>query len=479
MTDLHTLSDRNDIRTHIQIVADLQTPVTIESGGFKLSDCRLIYTHANGERLFVCIPSWQSPENGVLHFAYTLHEVPYQFSSKIEGRADAHGNMTLVPTRLPKTIQSFNRRLFNRTKFSPNDPMGFFIQIDKGKAIHVFAEDISAGGIGFLVPESLNLFSLGNQYSIKIYIPEFGQIRAQVNVRNLRKLIGMLRIGVKFTSLDVKYRMKIIEIVTRAMSNTTSYIENSGDADKKRILLDDHGAKFPLWPFLEKSYNVLRRSLIANHLDREAFLSDLIILNLDSGSPTKTLKYVRKSSQLRLPLILTSKRYATLPSDMPEVRFARSSITPNELTTTIDRLIYEYRWSQKISQTDIDNAPMTRILLLNHSQVLPENILDALTGHFFNLDIINDDQNLINRSVDIDPDVVLVVHSDNPDNRARTMMTLKILNLNKFLKPKPKILLTSDQTLADDSKSQNLVIQTVSLPVLAPTLLQAITSVTQ
>jgi PilZ domain len=467
------LSDRNDIGAHVQVLAGLRIPVTIKAeGGFELPGCRLLYQPSYGENLFVQLPCGQCPDNGAVQVTYGLHGAPYQFSCEINGKAGGQNDLEVLPVRLPKTIQAINRRLYIRTKFPLNDPLGFDICISRHNTMRVLAEDISAGGIGFFVPDNLNQFTLGEKYPIKLRLPESGEILTQLAVRNLRQLIGMHRIGGKFVALDAKHRMKIIELVSRCATRDNSCAAVSGAEEKIRILVDDQCAQPPLWPFLERNYDVLRGSLKAQALGRDSDRFELIILNLDAAGALETLKVTRNSARLRSwPLILASSRYATLPFNMPEVRFAPWSIPPAELTTTIDRLIYEYRWSQKVCRLDTGCPPASKILLLDRGRALPDHILANLECGPYDIAVIDDDRDLINRSVDINPDVLLIVHRDD---RTRSLTICKLMNFNKKLKHKPKILLTADPTLAAELKAQHLVSQALDWPVESEILMQAI-----
>jgi c-di-GMP-binding flagellar brake protein YcgR len=360
-----TISDPNDIKVHVQIIAGLHTPVTAQTEtGDGLSEGRLLFQPSDQETIIVQLAPRQCPHQGAIKISYTLQGVPYQFSSKIKGPAGVQSNLALLPIELPASIQSMNRRVYIRTKFPLNDPLGFDLNISRHCTMRLFAEDISAGGIGFFVPESMNRFAMGSKHPIKFQLPGSDEILAQIDVRNLRQLFGMRRIGCKYVSLDVKLRMKILELVSINESRKTRAAGEPGRIENIRLFVDDHPGHQPLWPFLESRYDV-QRNILKNHaLYLQADGPELIILNLDADNSVETLKLVRSSAHLKsLPLILVSERYSSPPFDMPEVRFARPSVEYEGLTDLIDQLVYAYRWSRKISQLHKPVCQAQRIIV--------------------------------------------------------------------------------------------------------------------
>ena len=467
------LSDPLTIRTHLQGIADLGIPVCAKSDdGYEVSDCRLLCQASNTNHIFVRLAAQQYPLHSTIHVLYTLDGVPYRFCSEIIGKAEAANDPPILALHPPKTIQSVNRRTFIRAKFPLSDALGFDITLSKNNSIRLFAEDISAGGIGFFVPQDLNPFALGNNYPIKFELPECRAILTRIDIRNICRIYGMMRIGSAFTALDVKQRMKIIELVGRMASRECLPAADQNERTGIGIFMEDYRALLKLWPFLETRYRVHSIDL-TNHGERPCTGGPhLMLLNLDQGSAAEKLKAARGNGFLRdLPLIFVSAKYCAPPLDMPDVRFVKSGIKQEVLAEMIDQLVYGYQWSKKISHLNARLSPAPNVLVLDRCHALTDQTIKALEEKPYRITVIDNEREMIHCFGQIDPDAILIMHADGSNCE---VSICRLMNCNKKLKSKPKILVTADKALANDLQGQKLVSQSLPFPAEAGALFQVL-----
>jgi hypothetical protein len=132
---------------------------------------------------------------------YVFSPYAYTFESDIVGVQTGGIVDVLLHISPPAKIARLERRKWDRTRPSEENPVAIRFPMPKGQAMEVRALELSLNGIGFLLPFPAGDLDVGSRVIMTISFPKFGNMETAGVVRTATGIPGAVRYGAEFEPL--------------------------------------------------------------------------------------------------------------------------------------------------------------------------------------------------------------------------------------------------------------------------------------
>jgi DNA-binding response OmpR family regulator/c-di-GMP-binding flagellar brake protein YcgR len=462
--------EKRTVEYYIREISELMVPVTATiNDTIELPNCLLFYKTGNSRELLVQAKPDKYPKTGEICITCAYSKALYLFKSKIIGIKKIDSKYVYLRIKFPETIAIEERRRFIRVRPSEKEPVYMqFLLADK-RRVTVEAMDISGGGISCVLPNNLAKFKTGNSFHAAITLPIFGEIQAWVTILSMNRLFNMVRIGMVYSIMSEPSHSCIMSYVTtreqdiRHESRSVSPVQSFfGKAEICLVEKKQHHNKYG---FLENVFNVVKTDFSGAVSALTARPPELIILSDSTPYALKTLEGIRRRRALKdIPLIVLTEKEKSSNDILKNVVAINTAYHERFLVQTAESLVEQYILYKSITVKPLkaDTGKGNRILIIDHFHHFSKNNIKALTDNGFEVSINKDEENILTKTSQMHPDIILVdeeMENTNPVSMCRS------INMNKSINTIPKIIVTSSRKTFNKFYSQGFFAGFITKPV--------------
>lgn len=438
------LTDHALISDHLQDLSDLQTPVALEVDGRTISRCRLLYQQTPNIEFYARAPVGTYPTTGTLSVVYTAQDAPFLFNSEIVSCRQEEAKFVELRLQPPEVIARSNRRTYFRVKPAADQPVLVSIKISERPVIHTRAEDISGGGLGFVIHRTFDFLTAETRFPLTVVIPPFKKIHTDALLRGVSRTADAVCLGAEFVDIPERDRNTIIGYSVRRELELRRNPESPNQLKGARLAIIDEKENFGLFTFLETTCAVkkinIREHALRDKLKAAPF-PELIVLNLDHPEADDWYRFIAASAPLgKLPLVLlsTEEHWAH-----PERRAARFLTIPFKAKGLLVAVQQEIAWLRRIREAEKWKHPTrttTHLLLLDRAQRFNGPGISLLKNLGYGASVIATEKNILARINEEGPDAI-ILYADDP---TIALSICRLLQMNKKLKWVPRILIADN-----------------------------------
>lgn len=438
------LTDHALIGDHLQDLSDLQTPVTLEVDGHSVPRCRLFYQQSPNIELYARAPLGTYRSGGTLTVVYTAHDAPFLFTSEIVSCRQEEGKFVEFRLQSPEVIARSNRRTYFRVKPSADQPVLVNIKVSEKPVIHTRAEDISGGGVKFIIHRTFDFLTAETRFPVTLVIPPFKKIHSDALLRSICRTADAVCIGAEFVNIPERDRNTIIGYTVRRELELRHNPETPNQLKGARLAIIDEKENFGLFTFLEttcavKKLNIKERTL-RDKLKAAPF-PELIVLNLDHPEADEWYRFIVAGGPLgKLPLVLlsTEEQWA-----LPERRAARFLTIPFKARGLLAAVQHEIVWLRHLREAEQwkhSTRTTTHLFLLDRAQRFNGPSIALLKDLGYGTSVITTEKNILARINEEGPDAIILY----ADDATIALSICRLLHMNKKLKWVPRILIADN-----------------------------------
>jgi DNA-binding response OmpR family regulator/c-di-GMP-binding flagellar brake protein YcgR len=462
--------EKRTVEYYIREISELMVPVTATiNDTIELPNCLLFYETWNSGELLVQTRPGKYPKIGEVAITCVYSKALYIFKSKIIGIKKIDSKYAYLRIRIPETIAIEERRRFFRVKPSEREPVYMqFLLADK-RRVTVEAMDISGGGLSCVLPNNLAKFKTGNSFHAAITLPAFGEIQAWVTVLSMIRLFNMVRIGMVYSIMSEPSHSLVMSYVTTREQDIKHESRNVSPVQsffgKAEICLVEQEQHHDQYGFLENIFNVVKTDFSGAVSTLTAHPPELIILSDSKPSAIKTLEDIRRRRALKdIPLIVLTEKEKVSCNVLKNVVTINTTCHKRFLIQTAESLVEEYRLYKNITVKSLNaiTGKGRRILIIDHFHHFSKNNIKALTDCGFEVSVNRNENNILTKTRQMHPDIILVdeeMENTNPLSMCRT------INMNKSMNMIPKIIVTSSRKTFNKFYSQGFFAGFITKPV--------------
>ncbi len=465
-----SIFEKRTVEYYIREISELMVPVTvIINDTIELPNSLLFYETPNSRGLLVQTRPGKYPKTGEVAITCTYSKALYIFKSKIIGIKKIDSKYAYLRLRLPETIAIEERRKFVRVRPSEREPVYVqFLLADK-RTVTVEAMDISGGGLSCVLPNNLAKFKTGNSFHMTITLPIFGEIQAWVTVLGMIRLFNMVRIGMVYSIMSEPSHSLVMSYVTTREQNIKHESRNVSPIQpfigKAAICLVEKEQYHGKYGFLENIFNVVKTDFYGAVSALTVRPPELIILSDSAPYALKTLEDIRKRRALKdIPLIVLTEKEKDSYDMLKNVVTINTTCHERFLVQTAENLVEQYRLYKNITvkPSKAVTGKGNRILIIDHFHHFSKNNIKALTDYGFEVSVNRNEDNILTKTRQMHPDVILVdeeMENTNPVSMCRS------ISMNKSINTIPKIIVTSSRKTFNKFYSQGFFAGFITKPV--------------
>lgn len=459
------IKDRGVITGCIKEVADWRSPVQVTMGDrIKIGNCRLIPGTERGDSLYIKVRAGDYPEAAQVGVTCILLKTLYTFKSKLLSRTEVDPDHVLLEIQVPGEIFKEERRQYYRIRPSLDRPVKVTLNLRDNRTIFLEAMDIGGGGISFCAPHDLYEFEAGDAFFLDISLPHVGGVRLLGAIRNVSRLLNVVRVGLAFADMSLKDHNQIIDYVAHREREMREEVRVNSAIRKPRICVIDQSGKYDGYRFLDKKFDVTKMDFFNVILRMTANPPELITLACGNAESASFLQVVGRHRTLKnVPIIMLSRE--DLPeTDIPENAVA--FVVPFNETLflgTAEDLVEKYRIAKRIEKKKSSMiSGAGKILVIDRFHNFGAKNMQSLIERGFEVSVSTEEENIFVQMEHGYPDLILF---DEETQKTDPVSLCKIMNLNKAVRDIPKVILTSDERNFDRFYSQGLFADFLLKPV--------------
>lgn len=433
---------------------------------------RLAIDHHNPDLLELQIPQqFTLASDTAIDCLFTTMQECYCFKSRVMAQAGMDKKCRSFKILFPETIEQKNRRLYNRAKSSLDQPVWLHFQHTQKGPVRVLVEDISVGGACIVMPEKLYTEDIQNPLPCKVCLPSDTCFNVKITPCNLRRIFGMVKIGVKIVSIEEEDRHRIAEYVNSRV-NECEIPEEKNRQNDVRLAVIEPPINKSLSPLLKDRYTINRAWQAGNLAKLSAYLPDLIVVDMNHPEALSCLNSIKNSPALCVrPLVVVGKMQRGIMSFGASVRYLSQPAQQQHLEQAIDQLIDAYRLSQHILTLPSRCWQTTTVAIFRSPHKRKDESVEVhLRRSNCRVVVIEDPKRLVSQLAQTAPQCILL----ESDDQAETDTICRILAFNKSLKKTPKILLTRNRMMGQQLCETEQVVGFIEKPLSEKVLISAV-----
>jgi DNA-binding response OmpR family regulator/c-di-GMP-binding flagellar brake protein YcgR len=462
--------EKRTVEYYIREISELMVPVTATiNDTIELSNCLLFYKTGNSRELLVQTKPDKYPKTGEICITCAYSKALYLFKSKIIGIKKINSKYVYLRIKFPETIAIEERRRFIRVRPSEREPVYIqFLLADKER-VTVEVMDISGGGISCVLPNNMAKFKKGNSFHAAITLPIFGEIQAWVTVLSMIRLFNMVRISMVYSIMSEPSHSLVMSYVTTREQDIRRESRNESPVQsffgKAEICLVEKKQHHNKYGFLENVFNVVKTDFSEAVSALTARPPELIILSDSTPYALKTLESIRKRRALKdIPFIVLTEKEKGSNDILKNVVTINTACHERFLVQTAENLVEQYMLYKSITVKPLrtDTGKGNRILIIDHFHHFNKNSIKALTDHGFKVSVNRNEENILTKTSQMHPDIILV---DEEMEITNPVSMCRFMNMNKSINTIPKIIATSSRRTFNKFYSQGFFAGFIIKPV--------------
>ena len=444
MTTFRQIKSVELIKRHLSFVYRIQPIIEIRCAGAVIGTTRIVYDTTHPDEIVIRASAPTIPKAGVLKLSYFADGFEHHFESEIV-KIRSLGAGAILKISRPDTISAINRRNYLRLCPSCQEPLNVTLETAQSGSTRYPVQDISASGFSLLVPFEDDLFACQKEIGFTLDLPDYGNIRAAVTLRNLTKCNVGLRIGVEISSISDENKKKLVDYtVAQTLKNRNpTGIGQESQAPTLCLIYDNENNDDAL-AYLEQPYRLIRHNINSDWKPMARVSPDVLLFNLNSIDPSTLLSKIRNLANLKqVPaIVIADKQGLDLSCDATVLSQFRD---PAALIEAVEQSIPPTnRPSKIVSGSDHLNLEQTQnhgtILILNLKNKNIQKLVEAIEMQQFVVLIIKELKGILDIINKIRP-VLIGIYSDVGISIENLLRMMKI---NKYTKKVPVFFLEDD-----------------------------------
>ena len=384
---------------------------------------------------------------------FTAIDTSYFFRTQVVEKLDNGPTYGTYRIKRPEAIEPDNRRVYFRIRPSDDLPVWVHFQHGQKKAFRVLVEDISAGGVHLIMPDSLKWEQVHDPLSCILCLPDQSKIPMGISPRHKRSLLGVVHIGAEIVSIASADRARIIDYVNERMKRQLEAAEPAPD-NKARLAVIEPAFRKQLYLALKDRYSINRAWQAQNIAKLQAYLPDLIVLDMDHPHALTCLNSIKETPALRTrPLVIIGKQNRGLMDFGGGIRYLSHPIDGRHLSRAIDQLIKEYRITCKLVGMPVQSWQSATVAVVRLNAAKDDAGVNDLKRNHYQIVVVDSQKRIIPELTHNAPECIVLEVDDKDIANA----VCRLLVFNKKLKHCPKILLTRDEDLGRQLVSEGLI----------------------
>lgn len=324
----------------------------IGPGNAGIDGCKLLYHDSKIGALFLRVPGVIPDGAESLVVEYATINSPYQYESRIIAAKELDTGDSLVSIRMPDIITQYNRRNHFRIQPSSDQPIHLDLAGTGHKTKAIEVEDISGGGLSFVIPPSFQDVRIGDPFFISLSIPGCDRINGRIIFRNLQALYKLLRVGAQFADITEVDRHRILKFIINRKLELEKNPQPERISPKPLLWILDHESNRKHYTFLKKTCRIGGISLYRDMAMIAAQKPELLVLNMDNAVSIEKIRDLQQCSPLRYqPLVLVGSKRPKAASNEANIIFMPFPLRERLFRDIAQKMVMELRrylaWEKK------------------------------------------------------------------------------------------------------------------------------------
>lgn len=468
MSDSHS----NSVEKILFEAASLSVDVLVtDSNCLQVPQCRLGGLDGEPEYIDLVVPTKYALScHSTIDCRFTAIDTPYFFQTQVVEKRNNGPAYDTYRIKRPDTIEPDNRRVYFRIRPSDEYPVWVRFQHAQKGTFRVLVEDISAGGVRLIMPDSLKWEQMHDPLSCILFLPDQSKIYMDISPRHKRSLLGVVHIGAEIVSIDEADRGRIIDYVNERMKHQSAAAGATPD-DNVRLAVIEPASRKQLYSALKDHYTINRAWQAQNIAKLQAYLPDLIVLDMDHPDALTCLNSINATPALRTrPLVIVGKKRRGFLDFGGGTRYLSHPIDHRQLSRAIDQLIKEYRITCKVAGMPVQSWQTITVAMVRLNGAQDDTHVNYLERHQCQIVVVDSQKRIIPELTQNAPECIVM----EVDDRNIATAVCRLIAFNKRLKHCPKILLTRDAGLGRQLMSEGVITGYLETPWTCEALLSAV-----
>lgn len=367
------------------------------------------------------------------HMRYT-----YTFQSNIESVKQTQKGL-IYHISFPDSIELNERRKSFRVMPSKDRPVMIRFDLPDKTLVNVKVQDISVDGASFIVVDMPDCFHRGAAFRTAVTLPKREPINVTIVVKNLEFSVNMIQIGVAFEGTSEGVRRTLSEYVMNREVEARREIPGKESITDAKVCVIDTIARLKEYRFLELRFRVTRTDHFNVFAKLTAELPELVVMNCDIPEMRVILQLMRKHPVLKsLPVMAIGQSIPVPDLHKDTYTIVAASLSNKQILQRSDECIRRARHAQKLEKRkwEIFIPSARKVFVIDRFHSIGDKNFELLRKYNFELRISDHEENIIERLEAESPDIIII---DDNMVKGDPISLCKILDMNRILKPIPKI----------------------------------------
>lgn len=448
-------SNSNPVAKILSDAVSLGVDVLVTASDYlQIPRCRLKGLDGEPDHMVLMVPRKYAlfPQTSI-DCRFTAIDTPFFFQTQVVEKLDSDPTYGTYRIECPDAIEPDNRRVYFRIRPSDDLPVWVHFHYGQKKAFRALVEDISAGGVQLIMPDSLKWKPANDPLSCILCLPDQSKIHIGISPRHKRNLLGVVHIGAEIVSIDEEDRGRIIDYVNERIKSQLGATGPAPD-NKACLAVIEPPFRKHIYLALKERYSINRAWQAQNIAKLKAYLPDLIVLDMDHPHALTCLNSIRKTTALMIrPIVIIGERSHGLMDFGGGIRYLSRPIDDIHLRRTIDQLIKEYRITCKVEGMPVQSWQSIIVAVVRLNAAKDDTGVTYLKHNYCQIVVVDSQKRIIPELTQNAPECIVL----EVDDRDNANAVCRLLAFNKKLKHCPKILLTRDGRVGRQLASEGLI----------------------
>jgi c-di-GMP-binding flagellar brake protein YcgR len=461
------------VKERLKELADLNTYVDIARDGMCLARRRrLVHGPDDTDEVWIVLGGEEIGE-GEVSISFVVKKGVYEFRTSVIA-TDAKDEVgRILRLGIPRIIVRTDRRGPYRVIPDEDKPIGVRLKLADSETILTTAIDVSETGISFPLPHPVDFFSLGEQCTMDLDLPDGFRLTVRGEVKNRRPFGDVSRFGVQFIDFTDSDRIAVSRYVRMQELERRKPGSTVNEAPRPSIAIVTRRENMERYGPLKHHYPIRRvdpRGAIPNLAEHKPRLAIIDCGPLERDLLVEAIGTHKNLSQLSLLVVSDG-----MPSPVLNGRAAFiTPETPIQILTDLVGQMVDIAAKGKEIRKGWEKVSGTGrgIVVLDKTGSFGSNCAYFLKSRQFKVTVVDTIVDLIGEINRKCPEILLL--DEKPDKLTAAQM-LTLFNSNAVLGPVPKILMTRDRQAARELKKKGLITSFVEKPLHPATVMNEIT----